>query len=695
MRLGNLLTFGGLFLFGGFSVSSSAQSRVEVGKVLNYKQPVTPMGADNYQYSTYYYNGKKAYNMRGFELGTADYSVVSLKVNPAGSQYALLSRKGMKGIVEIFDAWTAEKILYSLKDVTTPTAICYSADSRRFFVADAQNQLRVYETRQYSQQSMWTLNMAPDIMTASPNGYFIAGANGGQVTIINQETGRVRTTLMTNGTVSDLTFSEGSELLGIVTTTGNVSVYDTRSFEKVNEFTVPGRGSSLSFHPDGKYLAVLASDRNVTFVNMTDVSDMTTIQDEDGGQTYIRFLKDGKRQVYLSYNTKSSVKYKMLKGLSPNLTKLLTDELNARMNEWAKMRPDETLEEYQARVNEETRLQQARLFEQEIATELADGLVMRSEVTLGNYNLENNMLTLNFDNMPQIYLTVPENEVASFQNASDLEFRDVIYGMTKNEKFEIIYANVFNKSTGKSYEFNNLERQSLDFLQSENDFVPIELVQQSSMEDVKLQAIKNDVVNTAMQNNLISDHTKINVSSNVVSDVDADGRKITNYKVNFNYTVEGQYSILEDFAAGKYKIEQSHAAVSMLEIVTRAFSQDFAQYIKPGKKVIVKVTGSADALKINGAIAYDGCYGDFVDEPYYLDNALNSMTMTRQGGIRKNEQLAFMRAVGVKDYMEKHISSLQTMQTDYQYHIELAEETGGEFRRITVEFVFVDAFDNQ
>lgn len=304
------------------------------------------------------------------------------------------------------------------------------------------------------------------------------------------------------------------------------------------------------------------------------------------------------------------------------------------------------------------------------------------------------MLTLAFDNMPQIYLTVPEDEVSLFTNTGNLEFRDVIYGLTKNDKFEITYAMVFNKQNGKSYEFNNLSRQSLDFLTTDDNFVPIELVQQSGMEDVRLQAIKDDVVKLAIQNSLISEHTNIQVSTNVVPDVDATGRRITNEHINFSYTVDGDYSEREDFPAGKYKIEQSHAALSMLDIVTRAFEQDFAQYIKSGKKVLVKVTGSADALKINGVIAYDGIYGHFENEPYYLDGELNALTVSSQTGIRKNEQLAFMRAMGVKDYIQKHISSLQSMDVGYQYHVELAEGTGGQYRRISVEFVFVDAFSN-
>lgn len=630
--------------------------------------------------------------MKGFEIGSAPYEIVSLKYSPMGSSYALLSRNRQKTSLQIFDAWAVGKVIREIEDTKDVTAICYSTDSKRFYVANSQSRLFVYDGKLYNRLSEWTLPFAPTMMKASPNGYYIAVASGSQVAIINQETGGLRVSLPQTGIVTGISFTEDASILGVLSRDGNLHLYDTRSFSLNSEITGLGEARSLDFHPDGKYATVLSGSNNIVFVNLSDETDRPSIIDEDGGVTYIRYLKDGKQQTYLTYNTPNSIRYKMLKGFAPNYTKMLTDELNARMNEWAKMRPNESMEEYQARVNEESRIAQALLFEQEIATRLADNLVSRSEVRLGSYNRETSILTMQFDNMPPVYLKVPEDEVKTFVSAEDLEFRDVIYGLTKDDKFEMTFANVYNKRTGKTYEFNNLSRRSLDYLFADDNLVPIELIQQSSMEEVRLQAIKNDVVTMAKQNNLISDHTQIQVSTDVYADYDANGNKITNCKIGFNYTVEGKYSFQEDFAAGKYLIEQSHAAISMLEIVGRAFETDFAQYIKPGKKLLVKVTGSADALKINGSIAYDGHYGDFENEPYYLDNQLNSMNVTRTSGIRQNEQLAFLRAAGVKDYIYKHLPALQTMQTDYQYHIELADKAGGEYRRISVEFIFIDAF---
>ena len=75
--------------------------------------------------------------------------------------------------------------------------------------------------------------------------------------------------------------------------------------------------------------------------------------------------------------------------------------------------------------------------------------------------------------------------------------------------------------------------------------------------------------NLAKKENTISDHTNISVSAKVISDVDASGKKVMNYLVRFTYTVDPQFSAKEDFAAGKYKAEESPAAASMLKIVKK------------------------------------------------------------------------------------------------------------------------------
>ena len=153
-----------------------------------------------------------------------------------------------------------------------------------------------------------------------------------------------------------------------------------------------------------------------------------------------------------------------------------------------------------------------------------------------------------------------------------------------------------------------------------------------------------------------------------------------------------KFSAKEDFPSGGYNIEKSNAAMSLMKIIKNAFEGDFSKYLAEGKQVKVIITGSADASPIRGRIAYDGRYGEFTDEPYYKDGNLDNITVTKSSGITQNEQLALLRAAGVHSYIEKNVTTLNNTKNDYEYHVEVAKERGGEFRKINVEFVIMDAF---
>ena len=233
----------------------------------------------------------------------------------------------------------------------------------------------------------------------------------------------------------------------------------------------------------------------------------------------------------------------------------------------------------------------------------------------------------------------------------------------------------------------------LTALEADENFVPLEIMQQATREEAQLAEIKEQVIEEKKQDKLITDNTQINVKTEVIPGVDANGKKILNYKVGYQYEViNKEFSAKEDFPSGGYNIERSNAAMSLMKIIKNAFEGDFAKYLSEGKQVKVIITGSADAAPIRGRLAYDGRYGEFVDEPYYKDGNLDNITVTKAGGITQNEQLALMRAAGVKTYIEKNVTTLGNTKNEYEYHVEVAKERGGEFRKINVEFVIMDAF---
>jgi hypothetical protein len=68
------------------------------------------------------------------------------------------------------------------------------------------------------------------------------------------------------------------------------------------------------------------------------------------------------------------------------------------------------------------------------------------------------------------------------------------------------------------------------------------------------------------------------------------------------------------------------------------------------------------------------------------------LSLTREEGIATNEQLAFARALGVKNWIENEVTAINKMKRDYEYQIEVSSEKGSKYRRISVEYTFVDAF---
>lgn len=656
-----------------------------------YNQKNTPSGLENYLFSTYYFDAKKAFNLRNMLMCSAGGEILSMKINPSGTTFALIADKGKKKVAAVYDLWKSDKKIHEFKDIDNPSAVCYTMDAKKIIIASGGNAL-FYDARTFEPTDTIKLSFNPVKMTVSNNGYFLAATDGVKSGVWNMEKKSLRKEFDNGAGINDIAFSGDNSEFAVLADDGLLSVYDTRNFFIKQSYDALGISSKMSFHPDGKYATVVSGDNRIAVVNLMDSEEREYVDDAKGGIKNAIFVKDNNKRVFLVYNTADNITYRLMSELAPNYSKLLAEELKERMNDWMKMMPGETLEEYKLRVNEETREKQMRLFEQEIATRMADNLVQMSEVTLGSYNTEENLLAVNFDKMPTIYLSVPSEEINDFKDPGNLEFRNAKYGLNNKDKFELIYADVYNKVSGKTYVFDNLDRKSLEYLSADENFVPLELVQQSNMEEIRLEEIKEKIVNIAKEKKTISDHTKISVDAKVIPDVDASGNNIMNYLIKFGYEVEKGFSEKEDFAPGKYRTEDSGAAMSMLEIIKTAFQEDFSQYVKPGKKLVVKINGMADALPISGVIKYDGCYGEFSNEPVYKNGELGNVSVNVKEGITQNDQLAFMRAVGVKVFIDNNIGVFGKMDTDYSYYIELLNEKGGEFRRISVEFLFVDAF---
>ena len=644
----------------------------------------------------------------------------SIAFNPTGSSIALMSgkkdvviysfdkqntklfelrekRKNLKGretLPFVLSGEQGAKVMKAAsKGDVVPVAMCYAPDARHFVASNSLGEIIIYDTKEYLPQAYIQSEAPATNLAMSSNNYFIAAAAGKKLDIWNFQTKALRKAIAMSGNIVGIDFSSDASYLAVVTDDHLLTVFDTKNWEVKRTFDkIGGSLSSPSFHPENKYVSVVKNGNVIVVANLKNGKIEQELV-EVGNVARNRFIMDRQKDdVFMLSNRGNSFVFWDANGLNPFYGKVLDETLVAKMNEWVKMMDGETMEEYAIRVNDETRLRQQQLFAQEVATELAGDRLALETPFVDDYNVGNNMLTIGFKSLPSISLEMSESEAGDFKDGNNMAFENAIYVLNADDEFELAYVEVRNVLTDKVYVFDNVGRLEM-LAMDDDDYVPLEIMQQVSQEEIQLKEIKEQVVTENKQEQLISDNTQINVKTEAVPGFDANGKKILNYKIGYQYEVINRaYSANEDFPSGGYNIEKSNAAMSLMKIIKNAFEGDFAKYLAEGKQVKVVITGSADASPIRGRIAYNGQYGEFTNEPYYKDGNLDNITVTKASGITSNEQLALMRAAGVKDYIAKNVTTLATTQNEYEYHVEVAEERGGEYRKINVEFIIMDAF---
>ncbi|MCH5238882.1 MAG: WD40 repeat domain-containing protein [Muribaculaceae bacterium] len=644
-------------------------------------------------FTTAYASGKHAVStLSGATIQELKDTIINFVVNPAGLNVAVVHKnKKNNSALDIYNATTALNMFsFNTKKYGQPTSAVYMPDARQLAVA-AGGKIYFFETKKYLPIGEIDCNgFVPQMMVTSPNGYYLAAINGKKVVVYNIEEKKVRWQTEEDDPINDIAFSPNTSDFAVLTSDGVLYIYNTRTFDMRKMVDNLGEGLAVDFNFDGKYVAVATSPNVVTLVNLVRDTEREYYEMPIGGVADLTFITDSHRNTLLATAMANNVEVRRLPNLEPFYSQLIQEEVDRQMEEWMRKMPDETMEEYQARVNQESLNKRRRLLEDEISTNFAGDFLSGQTMSFGSYDRNNGVLALTFDAMPSIFLNVPEEDVLSFSDPSLIKFSEVQYGILPDDTFEIVYARVENTATGKTYIYDNLLRESMDFMNS--DDISIELLQQQQMEEMKLQELREQVVEEAKQQDVISDHTNISVNSKVVPDYDANGNKILNYEVNFTYEVEPEFSAQEDFKPGKYHVDESGAASAMLKIVKQAFEGDMNQYLKEGKKLKINLVGTADATPIVNGIAYDGAYGEIEDEPVYLNDQLTTLSVTKKGGIKENPQLALVRALGVQDFLEKNVEGLDKMNKDYRYDVKVSEGKGSEFRRITATFTFVDAF---
>lgn len=677
------------------TVSNPSAAAENDSRVYRLPRKSTPLKIRPYSSTAYAADNFLVQTMRGDQLHTTGKdSIISFEVNPAGFSFITISKGKKNTSAEIFRTDLAERreAKFDAKKYGMPYAAVYTPDARNLVIA-TDKAIYVCNARTLvPERRLSNAPFRPESLTVSGNGYYVAAVKGEKCIIYNLETGTVRKELNAGARITDVAFSPDTNDFSILTDDGVLTIYSTRTFDMRKMVDDLGDGIAVAYNLDGKYVAVVESPSKIEVVNLLNDADREQYEPQaTAGVNDIVFLTDADQHTMMVYTADKSLEARRMLHLKPYYNKLINDETEAMMADWLKMMPGETMEEYRARVNDQSRAEKRRMFEYEISTRLAGNLIGGSAVSLGAYDRANGVLAIMFESMPTIFLPVPENEVTAFRSGEDVVLDDVLYGVNPDDSFEIVYAKVTNRNNGKSYVFDNLGRATMEYMNND-DAISLETLQQQQMEELRLQELRQKVLEEAKRHNVISDHTNITVDSRLVPEYDADGKRILNYMVNFTYNVDPQYSAVEDFGPGKYHVEESGAASSMLKIVQEAFDGDLKQYVDKSRKIKVALTGTADATPIVNGLSYDGSYGSYDQEPVYVDGQLSTISVDPSHLVKENQQLAFLRAMGVKDFLEKNVNGFTKRDRDYRYEVNVSKDKGSEFRRITVSLTFVDAF---
>jgi len=181
------------------------------------------------------------------------------------------------------------------------------------------------------------------------------------------------------------------------------------------------------------------------------------------------------------------------------------------------------------------------------------------------------------------------------------------------------------------------------------------------------------------------------VSDNVKIEVQTDAQP-PDLVVSVAYETINLSEEADDYALGKYTIENSNACMLMCNFLKSKLEGDLAEYLKEGTKVDVKITGATDGTPIRSKIAYKGEYGDFTDKAITLNGEPNNMTVTQKTGVKTNAQLAFLRTQGVEDFLKNQIEPLKHTENDFQIFAVENKEKGGGYRRVSIEMTIRGAF---
>ena len=163
----------------------------------------------------------------------------------------------------------------------------------------------------------------------------------------------------------------------------------------------------------------------------------------------------------------------------------MVQDVDQRMDVWMKRLKGESQADYRARTTGEAAEVQRMEYTKLVSTDMA-GNRANTHVSNIRYNPGAQKLGVEFTDMPSISLNVPASEVQDFNPNSGLKFTNTVYNLNPGDKFEVLYTDVLNPVTGKTYTYVNT--RDAQFVQTDG-YMPLATAQQEMLSGQRLQAV--------------------------------------------------------------------------------------------------------------------------------------------------------------------------------------------------------------
>jgi len=156
------------------------------------------------------------------------------------------------------------------------------------------------------------------------------------------------------------------------------------------------------------------------------------------------------------------------------LTKMYVEN---NINYWQKKGEFEKLSDYQARVTEETRQEKAKLFFNEIKTELISQFVDFYDwydFTLSPYDAENESFLIEFKNLGTIILPIPVSEAKQFKENTSTCFGNNPVLEFDGKNFYLLSVELANYETETSYKYDATNSPNYSYSSMNYNFKPLD-----------------------------------------------------------------------------------------------------------------------------------------------------------------------------------------------------------------------------